>query len=193
MQDVEEGQLALPVGDRVVRWQQRGDQILLRDVNYDIRADIDDPIKLAVEATSVEPIIHVFDVRAYGKDRAPVIAVSEFFKSDKPEFSAKDVLGVKEIDSKRSFIEEANLEWAYKQFIGDEALHRAIMMANHFIQISQEETGVPWHEDKELRREASEVYWIQLDTEAAKLSADVDKVPSGKTRKRPARKRAVRK
>ena len=93
----------------------------------------------------------------------------------------------------RSFIEEANLEWAYKQFIGDEALHRAIMMANHFIQISQEETGVPWHEDKELRREASEVYWIQLDTEAAKLSADVDKVPSGKTRKRPARKRAVRK
>ena len=93
----------------------------------------------------------------------------------------------------RSFTEEANLEWAYKQFIGDEALHRAIMMANHFIQISQEETGVPWHEDKELRREASEVYWIQLDTEAAKLSADADKVPSGKTRKRPARKRVVRK
>jgi hypothetical protein len=96
----------MPVGDRVVRWQQRGDRILLRDVNYDIRADIDDPIKLAVEATSVEPIIHVFDVKAYGKDRAPVIEVSEFFKSDKPEFSAKDALGVKEIDSKRSFIEE---------------------------------------------------------------------------------------
>ena len=98
-----------------------------------------------------------------------------------------------EMRLERSFTEEANLQWAYKQFIGDEALHRAIMMANHFIQISQEETGVPWHEDKELRREASEVYWIQLDTEAAKLSADADKVSSGKTRKRPARKRVVRK
>ncbi|NIV48429.1 MAG: DUF5118 domain-containing protein, partial [Gammaproteobacteria bacterium] len=41
----------MPVGDRVVRWEQRDDKILLRDVNYDIRADVDDPIKMAVEAT----------------------------------------------------------------------------------------------------------------------------------------------
>ena len=34
-----------PVGDRVVRWEQRNDDILLRDVNYDIRADTKDPIK----------------------------------------------------------------------------------------------------------------------------------------------------
>ncbi len=93
----------------------------------------------------------------------------------------------------RSFIEEANLEWAYKQFIGDEALHRAIMTANLLIRVTQEDTGVPWYQDPELRKEASELYWIQLDTEAAKLSADADKVPPGKTRKRPARKRVVRK
>jgi hypothetical protein len=27
----------MPVGNRVVRWEQRGDRVLLRDVNYDIR------------------------------------------------------------------------------------------------------------------------------------------------------------
>ena len=40
-----------PVGDRVVRWEQRGDDILLRDVKYEIRADVSDPIKDAVKAT----------------------------------------------------------------------------------------------------------------------------------------------
>ena len=30
----------MPVGDRVVRWERSGDKILLRDVNYDIRADV---------------------------------------------------------------------------------------------------------------------------------------------------------
>ncbi len=93
----------------------------------------------------------------------------------------------------RSFTEEANLQWAYKQIIGDEALHRAIMFANLSIRVSQEETGVPWYQDPESRKEAADLYSIQLETEAAKLSADADNVPSGKTRKRPARKRTVRK
>ena len=93
----------------------------------------------------------------------------------------------------RSFTEEANLQWAYEQFIGDEALHGAIMMASSLIRITQDETGVPWHRDSELRKEAADLYLRQLETEAEKLSADADKVPSSKTRKRPARKRVVRK
>ncbi len=93
----------------------------------------------------------------------------------------------------RSFAEETNLQWAYQQIIGDEALHRAIMLASSLIRISQEETGVPWHQDPELRKEAADLYRKQLDTEAARLNADADKVPSGKTRKSPARKRVVRK
>ena len=32
-----------PVGDRVVRWEQRGDDVLLRDVKYEIRADGERP------------------------------------------------------------------------------------------------------------------------------------------------------
>ena len=96
----------MPVGNRVVTWEQNGDRVLLRGVNYDIRADVDDPIKLAVEATSLAPIIHAFDVEAYGKDKAPVIKVSPLFTTDKSEFSAKESLGVKAVDAKRSFIEQ---------------------------------------------------------------------------------------
>ena len=95
-----------PVGDRVVRWEQREDQVLLRDVKYQIRADIDDPIRDAVAASSVEPIIAAFQVQAYGKDRAPVVEVTSLFKGDVPEFSAKRAVRGSGIDPSRSFIEK---------------------------------------------------------------------------------------
>ena len=88
-----------PVGDRVVRWEQRGNDVLLRDVKYEIRADVSDPIKDAVEATSLEAIIAVFPVQAYGKDKRPVIDVTSAFTSDLPEFSAKGRLRASGIDS----------------------------------------------------------------------------------------------
>lgn len=93
----------------------------------------------------------------------------------------------------RSFAEEANLEWAYKQIIGDEALHRAIMITSVFVRSSPEEPDLPWHKDPALRKEAVKVFQDQLEDEAEKLNLGAGKVPSGKTRKRPARKRAVRK
>ena len=93
----------------------------------------------------------------------------------------------------RSFTEEANLQWAYKQIIGDEALHRAIMTASLFARSSPEDPWMPWHKDPALRKETAHVLLVELEREAAKLNADADKVPSGKTRKRPARKRVVRK
>ena len=82
-----------PAGDRVIRWEQRGDDILLRDVTFDIRADTKDPIKDAVQASSVEPIIAVLPVKAYGKDKAPVIDVTELFVNDTPEFGVGRRLG----------------------------------------------------------------------------------------------------
>jgi hypothetical protein len=94
-----------PVNHRVVRWEQRGDDILLRDVKYSIRAEAKDPIKNAVEATSVPEIIEVFPVRAYGKDKAPVIEVTRLFTADLPEFSAKRRLGAAGVDPKRTFID----------------------------------------------------------------------------------------
>lgn len=95
-----------PVGDRVVRWEQRGDDILLRDVKYEIRADVDDPIKDAVKATSLEAIIAVLPIQAYGKDRRPVVEVTSILTGDLPEFTARRRLRASGIDPRRTFIEK---------------------------------------------------------------------------------------
>ena len=94
-----------PLGHRVVRWEQRGDDVLLRDVNYAIRAEAKDPIRNAVEATSVAAIIDVLPVRAYGKDKAPVVEATSLFVGDLPEFSARRRLGAAGVDAKRTFID----------------------------------------------------------------------------------------
>src|SRR5262249_24073263 len=78
----------------------------LRDVRYSIRADTADPIAQAVKASNLAPIIRTFDVKAYGKDKAAVIEVTDLFKKDVPEFSAHRALGAGAMDSGRSFIEE---------------------------------------------------------------------------------------
>ncbi len=97
----------MPVRDRVVRWELRDEKtILLRDVNYAIRADTKDPIHLAVEATSVAPIIRTFPVRAWGKDKNAVIEVTSLFTSDISEFSPRRSLNAQSLDSSRTFLED---------------------------------------------------------------------------------------
>jgi hypothetical protein len=95
----------MPISDRVVRWEQHGDRVLLRKVRYDIRAETDDPISIAVTASNLAPIIRSFQVVAYGKDKAPVIDVTELYTKDVPEFSARRSLRSGAMDSKRSFVE----------------------------------------------------------------------------------------
>ncbi len=93
------------VGNRVVRWDLEGKKILLRDVKFRIRADTDDVhAREAVERTSLAPIIATFPVKAWGKDQAPVINVTDLFMKDLPEFSAKRRLNASGVDAKRSFL-----------------------------------------------------------------------------------------
>ncbi|MER3466599.1 MAG: hypothetical protein C4340_05660, partial [Armatimonadota bacterium] len=51
-------------GDRVVRWEIRGDKVLLRTITYTIRASRGERIQLAVEASSVAPIAESFKIEA---------------------------------------------------------------------------------------------------------------------------------
>lgn len=95
----------MPVRNRVVRWEKRGEKILLRDVKYSIRADTEDSVKLAVKATSVPPIIKAFDIKAWGKDQAAVIDVTDLFTGDQSEFSAAQQLNATGVDSSRTFID----------------------------------------------------------------------------------------
>jgi hypothetical protein len=95
------GQLA----DRVVRWELKGNRVLLLDVNYGINADPKNPIAMAVKAANNDAIIQAFPVAAFAKDGAPVIEVSRLFTSDVQEFSARQHLGATGVDATRSFIE----------------------------------------------------------------------------------------
>ncbi len=101
------GYAGAPAGDRVVRWEFREEEetVLLRDVNFTLRAEEDDPIRSAVEASSLEPIIKSFPVRAYGKDKAMVIDVTELFTTDIPEFTVKERVGGASIDTRRTFVQ----------------------------------------------------------------------------------------
>ena len=96
----------MPVGDRVVRWELREEQVLLRDVKYAIRADVKDSVRMAVEATSIAPIIRALPVKAWGKDKSAVIEVTSLFTSDMTEFSPQRELNASGIDSARTFLEE---------------------------------------------------------------------------------------
>ena len=96
----------MPVSSRIVRWELSGDKVLLREVHYEIRAETKDPIAEAVHASNLAPIIRAFDVKAYGKDKAPVIEATELFTKEVAEFSAKWALKAGAMDSGRSFLQE---------------------------------------------------------------------------------------
>jgi hypothetical protein len=94
------------VQNRVVRWEKRDDKILLRGVGYETRTQENGGLKRSIERSSVEPILQVFDVLAYNKDKAPVIDVTSLFTTEVPEFSARKVLSAGPIDARRSFLEK---------------------------------------------------------------------------------------
>ncbi len=94
-------------GNRVVKWERRGDRILLRAVSYDVIADPSTPIAKAVEAANYNPIVAAFNIEALGKDDAAVIEVTRLFTTDVPEFSGRTRVGARAFDTTRSFVERA--------------------------------------------------------------------------------------
>ena len=80
-------------GNRVVKWERRGDRILLRAVSYDVVADAAMPIARAVDAANYDPIVMAFNIEALGKDDAAVIDVTRLFTTDVPEFSGRTRVG----------------------------------------------------------------------------------------------------
>ena len=94
----------LPWRMQLVRWEKMQDNIILRNVEYYLRAEEDTPEDIAVKASSVEEIIKTFFIVTFGKDQAPVIEVTSLFKDDTHEFSPKEQLDVSGIDKNRTFI-----------------------------------------------------------------------------------------
>ena len=94
-------------GNRVVKWERRGDRVLLRAVSYDVIADPESPIARAVDAANNNPIVMAFNVEAE-KDGNPVIDVTRLFTTDVTEFSGRTRVGARSFDNSRSFVERAS-------------------------------------------------------------------------------------
>ena len=93
-------------GNRVVKWERKGNRILLRNVVYDVVADPKLPVSRAVQAANNDTIIMAFNIEALGKDESAVIDVSRLFTTEVTEFSARTRLRARGFDASRSFIEK---------------------------------------------------------------------------------------
>ncbi|MDO8678979.1 MAG: zinc-dependent metalloprotease [Acidobacteriota bacterium] len=107
-------------GNRVVRWERRGNRVLLRSVSYDVVADSGQPIARAVKAANNDTILMAFNIESFGKDDAAVIEVTRLFTTEVPEFSVRSRVRSRNFDANRSFVERAV---SFPQNIEVEATH----------------------------------------------------------------------
>jgi hypothetical protein len=94
-------------GNRVVRWERRGNRVLLRNVAYDVVADPAQPIARAVKAANNDTILMAFNIETFGQGEAPVIDVTRLFTTEVSEFSARARVRSRQFDANRSFVERA--------------------------------------------------------------------------------------
>ena len=96
---------------QVIRFQRKGEKILLRSVSYNSVASHEDPIYQSVVNNNFEPIILVFDIKCLGREEnSVVIQVNPFFEKDIAMIGAlrdqqRKNFGIKGLDDKRSLIE----------------------------------------------------------------------------------------
>jgi hypothetical protein len=100
----------MSVNEQLVRFERRGDRILLRTVSYRETADPEDPIYRSVVSNNLPPVLAAFDVQTVSPDSAAsVVEVTEFFAGDTPALSGlnagqRRTYGVRRLDPSRSFI-----------------------------------------------------------------------------------------
>jgi hypothetical protein len=98
-----------PVAQKVVRWERKGDNILLRQVTYKIQAKKGSAEAIAVKASNLPAVLASYKILCFSGEEEntgnPVIEVTKLFTGDLEEFSPKRMLDAASIDSKRSFID----------------------------------------------------------------------------------------
>jgi hypothetical protein len=102
-------------GDRmapnmVVRWERRGDRIVMRAVSHDNTAEDGSTLSLAVANSNFPPVLHAFPVQARGA-ASSVIDVTDLYLGDQPTFTlprqARNRFAVRSYDRGRSWLEYA--------------------------------------------------------------------------------------
>jgi hypothetical protein len=89
---------------RVVRWERRGNRVLLRGISYTTYAEPGHPMAQAVASSNFAPVLGAFNIEAFGADSAAVIDVSRLFTAPPPELGPGTSLRGNP-DQARSFIE----------------------------------------------------------------------------------------
>ncbi len=92
----------------VVRWERRGDRLVLRGVSHRTTADEGTPLELAVENSNFAPVLHALPVATRGT-ASSVVDVTDLYMGDTPSFSLprqrRTQLGVRSYDRGRSWLE----------------------------------------------------------------------------------------
>lgn len=91
---------------RVVSFDRLQDSILLRNMNYNLRANDSTPEAKAVAASNVPQILSSFKIATEGENGSVVIDVTPLYTSDIHEWSPKDQLNAASLDKGRTFITE---------------------------------------------------------------------------------------
>lgn len=98
------------LGNHVLRWERRNDNVLLRRVSFNNTASDSLPIYEAVRNSNFEPIIMSFDIKALNEDSTGVlIEINNLFLTDVPAFGLqmqrRTQYQVQRLDPSRTFIE----------------------------------------------------------------------------------------
>jgi hypothetical protein len=94
----------------VVRWERRGDRIMLRAISHSTTADDGSTLQIAVENSNFPPVVHAFAVQARGAGTS-VVDVTDLYMGDHPVFSlprqTRTRFGVRTHDRNRTWLEYA--------------------------------------------------------------------------------------
>ncbi|MBW2962686.1 zinc-dependent metalloprotease [Mesonia aestuariivivens] len=97
---------------QVLRWQKKGENILLRVVSHEIVASDSLPIHQAVVNSNFEPILYSFPIKAFHKDsvnQASVIDVTTFFEKDVRALGLRQAqrkkYKISKVDNNRSYVD----------------------------------------------------------------------------------------
>ncbi len=97
--------------EQVLRWERRGDRVLLRKHSFDAFAEDSLPIAISVTSNNFAPIVRSFPVEAVGAGTL-VLDVTSFYAGDTPAISGlsprrRTEYQVRGLDAERSFINYA--------------------------------------------------------------------------------------
>ncbi len=92
-------------GNKVVRWERRGNKVLLWLVTFEKRAD-GKAVQRAVDSANLDTILASFNPATENKDKEAVIDATSLFTGGVQEFSPSNVVGGGNVDDSRSYLED---------------------------------------------------------------------------------------